>query len=946
MSHAPTEAPPSSLGDETLVGDASEPATARGQTVRGRGDRLGRYVVLDTLGRGGMGIVYAAYDPDLDRKVALKLLLPGRDGGEASRRRLLREAQAIARLSHPNVVAVHDVGTVDEQVFVAMELVEGTSLGRWLQAAPRRRAEILELFVQAGRGLAAAHAAGLVHRDFKPDNVLVGDDGRARVADFGLARRDEPSPREPPPIEGIESSTSGARAVDLRSTHAGGLVGTPAYMSPEQLAGEAGEARSDQFSLCVALYEALYGERPFAGKTLAQLAGAVLRGELREPPPASRVPGRLRRVLRRGLAVDPAARYPDVEALLQELQQAAAPRRARWVVGLGVVAALVAGSWAMLLREDPCREPAQRGARLWSPERRAAIEQAFLAVPRPYAAPTWERVRDRLDHHVQRWGELERQQCEAAEDPGASESPERVCLSDRLRETAVLLETLDHADEAVVTEAVGMVRSLRDPADCVDPNTTLEPWPADPALREQVGEQRDELQRIGLENRTGRHAELGARLHQLEEHARALGYEPLIVEVSRAQADWQTTSGQLDEAAELYDRSFADALRCGHDRLAFEVAADLLFLHGIQRQAPSEAYAWGRRAEALRRRIGVGEPGWVRLHNYWASVHAQAHDDDALTEKMFREVLSVARRQDEPLVLASVLNNFGAFLGERGRMEEARPLLEESAQVSGEALDDEHPAVIRNRSNLAIMDVMNGRYEQGLAELEALMEQQLVVLGDDHRDVVNNLEAQGVALAHLGRLERSEQVRRRVVAMRTEAYGPEHMRVTMARANLVGVLVSAGRLDAAETELADLRALIERDPGSIPATTRARTWIYSARAALLRGRPQDALEPARQAVAACEPDACPPSITSDGLLVLAEAELVTGDAAAAVARVAALDPTKEDKERRARLLFLRARASSPVSLEPARQALAIAREGDHESRALVPVIEAWIREHE
>jgi hypothetical protein len=278
------------------------------------GTQIGRHTVLEVLGQGGMGIVVAAYDPHLDRRVALKFLssVDG-DGHTELRHRLLREARAMAKLRHANVVSVYDVGEHEGEVYLAMEHVEGGTLRH---AVAQRRAEqradwkpILELFIAAGRGLAAAHAAGMVHRDFKPENVFVDHGGRVVVGDFGLvgarAVRDSSGGRDEP--------------TDDRLTKAGSVVGTPAYMAPEQQNNAAVDARADQFAFCVSLYEALYGERPFAGANRAEYRRAVMRGEIRPPPPGPKVPQWLRAALVRGLAVNPEARFPSMEALLTEL---------------------------------------------------------------------------------------------------------------------------------------------------------------------------------------------------------------------------------------------------------------------------------------------------------------------------------------------------------------------------------------------------------------------------------------------------------------------------------------------------------------------------------------------------------------------------------------------------------------------------------------------------
>jgi tRNA A-37 threonylcarbamoyl transferase component Bud32 len=347
---------------ETVVARRVRDASPRGQDLVARLARAGiesklfgqpmqqirvdRYEVLAELGTGGMGVVYRARDPQLDREVAIKLLRPAgttRHDPETSRARLVREARAMARLSHPNVLTVHEVGTFEDQVFVAMEYVEGRTLSEWLAQAERPWPDVLEAFLAAGRGLAAAHDKGIVHRDFKPENVMVSDDpqgargvGRVLVLDFGLARS-----AEAPEVDD-DVRTVDAAAFDASLTLTGALVGTPAYMAPELYAGKPADERSDQFAFCVALWEAVYRQRPFAGDTLAALAHAVMEGEIRSPIGVGARPAWLRRVLERGLAVDPLERYESMHALLDAI---AFHRRPRWhqrwmpaVIGGGALA--------------------------------------------------------------------------------------------------------------------------------------------------------------------------------------------------------------------------------------------------------------------------------------------------------------------------------------------------------------------------------------------------------------------------------------------------------------------------------------------------------------------------------------------------------------------------------------------------------------------------------
>ncbi|EDM78799.1 Peptidase C14, caspase catalytic subunit p20 [Plesiocystis pacifica SIR-1] len=308
--------------------------------------RIGRFIVVRELGAGGMGVVYLAYDEELDRRVAVKLLR--RDHGDAeAQARLQREAQAMARLNSPHVVTVHEVGTHEGQVFVAMEYVKGYSLRGWLRDNPKRdQAELMALFFGAGEGLAAAHEAGIVHRDFKPDNVLVGEDGRVRVADFGLAHALELS-SEAEQTSSIAHVVQERRAgvsasnLDTPLTKTGAIMGTPAYMAPEQFAGEPTDERTDQFAFCVALWEGLYGRRPYAGLGLADLIVAVNHRRITEPPPerAREVPSWLRERVLRGLSPDPADRWPSMRALLDALANDPIARRRRLLeAGLGAAA--------------------------------------------------------------------------------------------------------------------------------------------------------------------------------------------------------------------------------------------------------------------------------------------------------------------------------------------------------------------------------------------------------------------------------------------------------------------------------------------------------------------------------------------------------------------------------------------------------------------------------
>ena len=346
---AATESDPKVALGETAL--ASTGPTAVSPAHLTAGAKIGRYTIAGTLGSGGMGIVYRAFDPQLGRPIALKVVRPVVASPE-SQARLIREAQAMAKVTHPNVITVHDAGAIDEHVFVAMELVDGMDLAHWLDAQPRGWRDVVAMFEQAGKGLAAAHEAGLVHRDFKPLNVMVGKDRRVRVLDFGLARSVET------PVDAAATTLPPGSNELMSLTHTGAVLGTPRYMAAEQHAGGETDGRTDQFAFCVALHLALYRTYPFAGDTVPELMANVIEGNVRPYPPAAKVPGWLGRIVRRGLSVRPDARFPTMGALLDEIQRGVhRARRTRWIgaaVG-GVIACAIA---IVVLRSPPEGAPA------------------------------------------------------------------------------------------------------------------------------------------------------------------------------------------------------------------------------------------------------------------------------------------------------------------------------------------------------------------------------------------------------------------------------------------------------------------------------------------------------------------------------------------------------------------------------------------------------------
>ena len=621
--------------------------------------RLGRYHVLERIGAGGMSVVFAAYDPELDRKIAVKLLRPDYD--RDSQVRLLREAQALARLSHPNVVQIHDAGSVGQRVFLAMEFVAGLDLRAWLAAAPRSQHEVLRIFVAAGRGLAAAHAQGLVHRDFKPENVLVGADGRVCVADFGLVRAgvdlDEPPQRRAP---------GGALTLDMTTT--GTTLGTPAYMSPEQHLGVTTDARSDQFSFCVALWEALCGQRPFLADSLAATAHAVVTGQLRGPPAHARVSRHLQELLRRGLQARPEQRFPDIPALLQQLTRDPARTRRRWLAGAAATLLLLAGTWRIAERSareaDACSGGALALAADWNPERRQALATALQGDPDPSLRA---RVLAGLDARAAAWLAGQRDACldqRRGEQSSAVFDARVRCLGRRRqalgRAVDILLTPGAAPDPLLLVARLPSVRA------CADPDAAGAEASAtdDPALA-QAGA---ELDARLIAARTLHHAGDERRAHAAAEAvvtaARYGELRPLLAEALLLLADISTTVGDVPRARELLAEAAPHALATGRDAIAAEALARQLFLDGLLgEQAKAEATA--PLARAIAERLPAPGPALARLDNNLGTLAHNAGDLPRARQHFERATAELRRTPDaDPLELANYWTNLGIIADE------------------------------------------------------------------------------------------------------------------------------------------------------------------------------------------------------------------------------------------------------------------------------------------
>jgi tetratricopeptide (TPR) repeat protein len=783
--------------------------------------RVGRFTIVRRLGAGGMGVVWLAYDADLEREVAVKLLRPelAIADPEAAARRVLREAQAMARLRHPNVVVVHEVGEHDGGIYVAMEYVRGTTLRGWLEQ-PRTHEEILAVFVAAGRGLAAAHAAGLVHRDFKPDNVLIGEGDRVCVTDFGLARLDDGGPTTEPQTHAVATDASGARTGQARAgverlrTTSSGIAGTPAYMASECLSGRPATAASDQFSFCVALFEALWGVRPF-GETLASLATAVT--ERREPlPPARpRVSAAIRAAVLRGLAHDPARRFATMDELLAELARDRARTRRRIAIA-GAAAVAIAGlAWAKAAAPTPCADLDGGVRALWSDQRRGELGAAFVREGRPYAERTWTAAAAGIDAWVDEWAEHAVLACRATEIQ-RTQSAELLdrrmgCLDRRQRELGALLDALAEPDGFAIERAVQAVGRLPRPRSCseVDVVGRRDPPPVDPEARAEHARLTDGIAAARAAHDTGRFAEARTLAEPLVAAAVELGHRPTEAEARLVLGDALDSIGETERSRDELELAIAAAEAGGADDVSARAWIDLGYVEAWSREDLDLARRAAAFAEAEIEALGDEPRLRAALLKLRGSILLDAGEHTA-AESLLREALAEFERMVPPdeFGAAAVRLSIGNALDAEGRFDDA--IVETRAAVEGfsRALGPEHPHTLSARSNLANLLSTVRRIDEAEAEHVEVLALRERSLGAEHPDLAASLT--GLAGVHYYRehYERALEYQRRAAAIFERARGHDHTETIAARDNLAIMLRAAGH--AAESLAAAQEVLASR----------------------------------------------------------------------------------------------------------------------------------------
>ncbi len=832
------EAP--TLVDPSVTGSGTRPVD---ETRLARGTTLGRYVVLERIGAGGMGVVYAAYDPQLDRKVALKLLhgREDRDGGTGGRTRILREAQAMARLSHPNVVAVHDVGVVEDTLFVAMEFVEGETLGAFIANGPKPWAKVLPIFEAAGRGLAAAHAVGLVHRDFKPDNVMIGADGRVRVMDFGLARTAAEITGD---VVDVAASSIALSDVD-RLTRTGALVGTPAYMAPELLGGGAAEPRSDQFAFCVALHRALYGNAPFAGDTLAALFAEVSSGRIASGPIGVRVPHWLASAVRRGLAPDATKRFATMDDLLLALD-AGRRRRGRIVAASLVVAggAVIGLGWVTYARPR-CTDGREKLEGAWGSERRDAVRDAFVGSGAAQAEDTAERTIAALDGYADAWAGVHLEACEASRRGEQSDlllDLRMTCLQRRVTELDATTAVLGEADRDAVMRAADVVAALPSLAECSDAERLLVGGEEtlDVATAAAIDALRPRLARARALLRARRIEEGLEVARPLAEEVEALGHRALTAEALFVLGVLVFDSGDVEESVTLLQRACFEAEAGKNDEIAVRAWSMLVHVQGYTLADREAGDAAVIRAEAAALRAGSrpelvadvldnraslylqrgeyerGLADHQEAHRLLVEAYGELHVDVGNSYLSIGNALYHLGRAEEALgyyeqgravleqvvgprhpSVAKAIQNIGNMQMVMGHPEEGLAKAKEALSILEEAFGPNHPAVGEVLFNMGWISDRMERYEDALAYFEKARERELPRLGDDHPLVAEYEASMGIVLHKLGRDEEAREHHVRALEIFEKALGPDHNNVARVHNDLALVESSEGNMDAA-----------------------------------------------------------------------------------------------------------------------------------------------------
>lgn len=787
----------------------SFPVEGETSNLRG-GDLVGRYVVLGIIGAGGMGIVYLAYDPELDRRVALKVLRSEFSHLDTVGPSLLQEAKSMAQLSDPNVCTVYEVGASKGAVFIAMEYIDGETMSDWLESRPRTWKDIVEVMVQAGRGLEAAHRSGIVHRDFKPDNIMIDQQGRVRVMDFGVSER---AVRKP----GIRPENAEDGDVPRRDSFSSLVVGTPGYMAPEQLNAQPVDQRCDQFSYCATLYKTLYGELPYQGSTLRELREAFEQDQLVETDNHRGVPNWLRQIVLRGISINPDDRFPSVGAVVERMQKIPRQRRNIAIAALAAIALLaVVATTVLLAGKKPsvhprlCKGAGDRVANVWNDDSRAKVKQGLVASGLPNAERMSQLVDENMTRYTSNWATMHTEACEATRVRGEQSTAmldlRMLCLDSRLREASALTEVLATADREVAQRAAEAVLTLSDLSRCQARESLLmtDPEPDDPQVKKRLNELREILAAVKARYDAASYRDPLPRAEKLASEAADVGYGPLSAEAHLLLGMLRGQLGDLENAENtLIDAAIA-ARGSGAELLEAEALVALVRYMGWEGGRISVGRRWARFAEAVLKRAG-GDPRLrAALARHRSALYYQEGNYQA-SYKLNKEALDIGLRElgeEDPAVIDALIN-VGGLETLIGDIDSSLKTLKKAAELAERVLGEGHPMVAEALTNRGHAYFNNNEVDEAELDYKRARDIWASSLGEDHPSVA-------VAITNLGQIAFTNADSDEAIKLYQQALAIEEKRFGKNARKSAGTLFELGKVYLYSEDLPNARNALER----------------------------------------------------------------------------------------------------------------------------------------
>ena len=789
---------------ETL-GSASSDQWVPESVPLDHGTTLGRYIVLQKLGEGGMGQVYAAYDPELDRRVAIKVMRFTSDEPESFSSRLRQEGRALARLRHPNVVTVFDVGVADRRLFIATELVDGLTVDQWLRQKQRPWKEVLDVFIDIGNGIAAAHREGLVHRDIKPSNMMVAEHGRALVLDFGIARDSDLSEGALVTLDALRRPELSTETEALTAT--GAAVGTPAFMAPEQRSSGTVGPAADLYSFCLSLHVALFDELPkdpsSEGRRPKATSSSPIQGRRNQEYNAA--PLGLRRLVLSGLREDPGQRPESMAGFVTELQRfrhrgRRLRQRAAILTILGLIGAIF---WLWRGSEAAgCDAVGDPFTQIWGASRSDRLKASFLDSDQPFAADVWRTFQAGLGVYRKSWTENARSWCLAARDGSLSSELfdlRTACLEQRLTEVDATLDLVESDPQRLLPRAVDMVDGLAPISTCFDIRALLAPVPpdSDPGSRQKLAELRRDQAEVRALWTAGDFEPALAASSSLVENARRLGYWPLIAEALFHRGAIEDARLDQTAADTLVDATLAAAAG-NHNRLAAEAFIRLVRVAGLHLQDFELAATYAQQASSAL--LALGRPGDLaaQLDDQLGmnARHQGLYDEALLRLNKSLEWKTKHLGEQHPSV-ANTLLSLGNVYDDMNDHRAALQHLDRALDIQLRRLGPSHPAVAETYARLGTLSREQRDLKGALDYHSKAMDIHRRVHGPNSPPFAQSLTYLGELQALDGQFDDAESSFEQALAILGQTFGPEHGHLAVVYATMASAWTEAGRDQAA-----------------------------------------------------------------------------------------------------------------------------------------------------